>query len=478
MGKHQASETGLKDIAKKNFIFIILSFYVIAAVFTILFFNGTGGDGDSILHFLFAKFAFQHPELFFNHWAKPIYVLLVSPFAQFGFTGVKVFNSTASLFTIFFTYKTAQKLNLKNATVSAIILIFSPLYFVLTFSGLTEPLFALFVIISLYLTLKHKYISASIIVSFLPFVRSEGLIILGIFGLYFLWKKQWKILPLLLVGHIVYSITGFFVYHDFLWIFDRIPYARLSSTYGSGKPFHFVTNLITITGVPIYILFWFGFVSIIIKLIKKKISSEIFILVFLGFLSFFIAHSLFWYLGIFNSMGLIRVMISIIPLVAIISLLGFDLLTENIFRNNKSVKLVAQGIFITYILIFPFTSNPSAIHWKSEMNLSVDQQAVNEVASYIQKNLGTNHRFVYAHPYLSKALNIDHFDVNKRIELTKDYMKKTKQGDIIIWENWFAVVEQDISKKSLDDNAGLTKLFHLNTTDKNRKIIYSVYKRK
>ncbi len=147
-------------IMKNNTIYIVLFIYAIIATLTIIFFDGTGDGGDSIQHYLFAKFAPLHPQLFFNHWAKPVYVLLVSPFAQFGFIGVKIFNAIVSLLTIFFTFKIAQKLNLKNAIMGAVILIFSPLYFALTFSGLTEPLFALFISISIYAILKHKYIAA------------------------------------------------------------------------------------------------------------------------------------------------------------------------------------------------------------------------------------------------------------------------------------------------------------------------------
>ena len=88
----------------KNIIYIVLFIYIVIAVLTIIFFNGTGDAGDSIYHYLFAKYAPIHPELFFYHWAKPVYVLLASPFAQFGFTGIKIFNALVSLTTIFLTY--------------------------------------------------------------------------------------------------------------------------------------------------------------------------------------------------------------------------------------------------------------------------------------------------------------------------------------------------------------------------------------
>ncbi|MCB2206941.1 MAG: hypothetical protein KQH67_01485 [Bacteroidetes bacterium] len=463
---------------KNRLISILLVFYAVIATLTILFFDGTGDAGDSIHHYLFARYAPIHPELYFNHWAKPVYVLLASPFSQFGFVGVKIFNVIVSGLTIYFTYLISQKLQLRNAIISAVILISIPLFFVLTFSGLTEPLFALFISIGLYALLQNKYITAAVIISFLPFIRSEGLIILGIFALYFLIQKKWKFIPWLLFGHIVYSVAGFFVYHDFFWIFNKIPYAHLSSTYGSGELFHFVEELIYVLGVPIYVLFWLGIISIVWKTIKKKVSYEIFILVFLGFLAFLVAHSLFWYLGIFNSMGLLRVFIGVVPLMAIISLMGLNLITEEIFKNNKIAKRVIQGLFIVYVLIFPFTSNPAAINWKKDLNLSADQQSALRVADFIDQHKNADQRFIFAHPYLSEVLHLDHFDVNQRLELTNDIINQTKKGDIIIWENWFAVVEHDVKKESLDGNSEFVNIYNSNITDDGREIIYAVYQRK
>ena len=75
-------------------------------------FNGTGDDGDSIFHFLYAKYALTHPELFLHHWAKPVFVFLASPFAQFGFMGIKTFNVLLSLGSIWMVEKELNQLNL------------------------------------------------------------------------------------------------------------------------------------------------------------------------------------------------------------------------------------------------------------------------------------------------------------------------------------------------------------------------------
>ncbi len=463
---------------KNNQIFALLFVYAIAATFIIVFFDGTGDAGDSILHYQFAKFAPLHPKLFFNHWAKPVYVLLACPFAQFGFIGVKIFNTIVSLLTIFFTFKIAQKLNIDNAIIGAVILIFSPLSFVLTFSGLTEPLFALFISIGLYTLLVGKPIISCLIISFLPFVRSEGLIIIGVFCLYFLLKREWRLLPFLLFGHVVYSIAGLFVFNDLFWVFNKIPYASLSSTYGHGELSHFVKQLTYVIGVPIHILFWVGVITIIWKSIKKKIAIEVQTIVFTGFFSFFIAHSLFWYFGVFNSMGLKRVLIGVCPLIAIIALIGFNFLTDEIFKSKRIPKLISQCVLIVYILIFPFTANPAAIKWEREMNLSKDQQSALKIAEFIAKNRDPNQCFVFSHPYLSEVLKIDPFDIKKRVVLNNNFMNHIRPGDIVIWENWFAMVENGVTKDFLDNNTDLINLYNLNVWDKGREIIYSVYKKR
>jgi len=462
---------------RNSYIYFVLAAFAIAAIFMIVMFDGTGDSGDSIMHYLFAKYAPDHPFLFFDHWAKPVYVLMASPFAQFGFTGIKIFNAIITFFTIYFTYMIAVKLNITSPYMVAFILLFSPLYFVLTFSGLTEPLFALFISCSIYAVFKNKYVIASILISFLPFVRSEGLIFIPVFALYFLYAKKWLPLAFLLTGHVVYSFLGYFVFNDFLWVFNKIPYAHLSSIYGSGSLFHYVGHLIYVVGVPIYILFAAGIIKLILLLIKKEASTELYILVFIGFLAFFIAHSLFWYLGVFNSMGLSRVFIGIIPLIALIALLGYNFITEDIMGKNKLIKVITHVVLIVYIIIFPFTSNPASVDWKNDFRLTKDQQLAKIVSDSIVNSIGKDHRFVYTHPYLSEVLKIDHFDSKKRVEITNEYLNHIKKGDLIIWENWLSVVERGITKEMLDSIPDLHHLFEIKDVDDGRDIHYSVYQK-
>lgn len=460
---------------KNKLVYIVLFLFVLLSVFIILNFNGTGGVGDSVLHYLYAKYAPTHPELYFNHWAKPLFTLLSSPFAQFGFAGMKVFNSIASLFCIFFTFKIAEQLGLKNALLSAVFLIASPLFLLLTYSGLTEPLFALFVAAGTFYALKKQHVLAAIIISFLPFVRSEGLFFIGVLGLYLLLKKDWKTIPLLITGHLVYSIVGYFEYKDLLWVFTKIPYTDMNDNYGSGKLTHFASQLIFVLGVPVYILFWLGIVKLGWDSIKRKTKMETTILIGLGFMVFFVAHTLFWYLGKFNSMGLKRVFIGIAPLMAILALMGFNFITEQLLKNKKIPKLILQSAFLAYVFIFPFVSNPASPRWKERLALTGSQKCALKIADYFESHPVEKTRFIFIDPYLSEALKIDHFDSKIRVELNAGQLEALNTGELIVWENWFSIVERGITKQSLDNDPRLEFMFDSNVWD-NRDIEYSVYK--
>ena len=217
----------MKRMPRKRLVLFYYLFFAFAAIFSIIYFDGTAHEADSITHYLYAKFAFDHPQLFLNHWAKPVFVLLASPFAQLGFVGMKIFNSILAFLNFMLIYRVALRLKYRNPHLSIFFLIFCPLYFVVIFSGMTEILFATFVLSGIYLVLRNKLAYAAILISFLPFVRSEGLIFLGLFAVYFILSKNWKYIFYLVVGHVIYAIAGVFVFNNALWVFTDIPYASI-----------------------------------------------------------------------------------------------------------------------------------------------------------------------------------------------------------------------------------------------------------
>lgn len=430
---------------KQWIIFSVL--YWILSLIILLNFNGTGQEADSINHFLYAQYAPIHPELYLNHWAKPLFTLFASPFAQFGFIGIKLFNILCAYGASYFTFKIVSKLRIKQAILAPLFYFIFPLSFLTTFSGLTEPLSALMLLGAIYLFQHKNYLICAVLISFTPFVRSEGLIFLLVFALFFLYRKNWKALAFLSVGHIIYSLVGLFHYQDILWVFTKIPYAHLSSHYGGGSLFHFAEKLNYMMGVPLLVFFILGVVRVLVGWKRMKTETQ---LIMILFLSFFVAHSLFWYLEIFNSMGLKRVFATITPLMAIVALFGFDLF------NKIQLNLVRKSLMVislVIIFVFPFTSNPAAVDW-SDLNLSDAQENATSVATYLKETENLNNRSIYTDPFLSHALKIDPFNGKKHQILAQNnsiVSPTLKKGDLVIWDNWHSVVDYGVTPDMLAD---------------------------
>lgn len=422
-------------------------------------FDGTGGNGDSVYHYLYSKYSWQNNSLFFNHWAKPFFTIVTSPFAQFGFVGIKLFNVLASSISVLFTYRIAKHFNLKFAYLVFIPLFFAPLFFRTSMSGLTEPLSALMLTAFILLWLKEKNTSAIILVSFLPFVRSEGLIMMGVIFAFLLWTKQWKYIPLLLIGHIVIALIGLLYYSSILWVFNETPYAHLSSVYGVGNWMHFVNQLYFCLGPFTYIFLIVGLVKELFQLFSKKekptFYNEKLFLVYGIFMAFFVAHSAFWALGIFNSMGLNRVFVTVFPLIALISLDGLNTLSDVLPNKIKNVvPLSILGLTIVFSLI----GNPASIDFKNDLNLDASQKLVKEkVVPYLLDKY-PNHMYMSGDIAVTFFANKNIFDPKEGM-LLYDYKPQEllDSNFVFIWDPWFAKVEGRLELEEINASSNLKR---------------------
>lgn len=450
----------------------ILSAQVLIIAYLLVQFDGVGLEADSITHFLFAKYAPVHPHLYFDHWAKPLFTLLASPFAQFDMIGIKIFNCLNALFTSVLLYKILQKQNVHLPFSASFLYFCFPLFYTVSFTGLTEPLAALVITMAIYLYQSEKLMLSAILISFYPFIRSEGLIFIILFLLVFLIRKQWKPSLALLTGSMVYGFIGLLYYDSPLWVFTSIPYTKSNLLYGHGDWFHFFEKLIYILGVPGLILFAAGFIIQLLKLNRKDFLQTQWLILY-AFLSFFMAHVIFWKYGLFNSLGLHRVMGSILPLMALIASSSL-----HFFHSAIKNKIITHSItfgLAAYLVIFLFTSNPASINWQGEMNLSKNQNFTKEISSRVGAQMKENSRLIYNDNFISLSLNIDHFDENKRLNLYHSNLSKMKSGDFILWDSWHSKYESDVSQEFLDDHPSYTLLFSAVGDDPKKPLEYRVY---
>lgn len=451
-----------KPLSESTILFCLLP-ALFAMFFCLSFFaEATYDSGDGIRHYLVSRYSWKHPELFVYSWGKPFFTALSSPFSQFGMIGANVFNIICAIASSFICFKLAKKLNLKYPFLVIVFLCFTPIYFPTINSGLTEPLFGLVLILSIYLIFDKKFFWATLLVSFLPFVRSEGYLFFPLFIAVLIFRNKWKYFPMLAFGTVFYTIAGSFHYKDILWLIHQNPYKGLNyNIYGHGEFLHFIKEYKPILGVTIGLLFLFGLLAAFIFLIQKRklayketetntFTFEEHFLIYGSFLAYFFAHTVFWWKGMGSSLGLIRVMAGIIPCSALICLRGFNFIMLPLFIKNKLIEWSIIIIIPSYIIYSCF--NCDFFPYK----LNSETAVLKEVADWYKTSPFVNKKVYYLYPYLAEALDVDAFDENKVGELWGLYPSLKEWGPsvipdstLIIWDGHFGPNEGAIPLEKL-----------------------------
>jgi hypothetical protein len=414
--------------------------------------NGAYGGADNIAHFRIARFAFHYPRLFFDHWGKPVFTLLMAPAAQFGFKATQILNVIIGLATLFLSVQVLKNCEIRFNPAYLFFVAFAPMYFLLMQSCLTEVLLSFTLVLAIWLFQKDKFGLAAVLLSFLPFIRTEAVVVIPFFLTAFIWQKKYYTIPLLITGSLFYSITGYFVYGDLLWIIHQMPYSAGKSVYGHGGLFDFVRSYHEIIGRPFAIFLIPGTLVWSWQILKnfnpKTRNFWVFVLVTGSWMTYFAAHSFVWWKGTGSSLGLIRVMAGIIPLAAIPAVIGLNWLIDKIKIPMAGYLLVA-GVIIWQVII-PFRQFPLPFRWERP------QQLMAQTADYV-KDMEKNKIF-YFDPFLIHFLKMDPFDQklsNWGVADKNQPSNSMEINDILVWDAHFGPNESGVQLQKLMDDPKL-----------------------
>ncbi len=417
----------------------LLAVFFLASVVVIFNTENSFGGGDPFSHFKMAYWGWKYPRLLFDSWGKPAYTILVSPFAQLGMNFARMYNVLMGLLTAFFSWKLARELKLNNAWMVVLLVLFTPIYFSLMFAALTEVTFSMLLILSLLLFFQRKYFWSAVVISFLPLVRTEGVVLFPIFLLAFSLKKQWKALPFFTVGFFLISWLGRPFYHSFWWLITDMPYkGGAADIYGHGNLFHFIDQTGGILGYPIAGLFCVGLVAGLWFWIRKdrfQMNQRFYFLLLIpgSYLLFLAAHSFVWWKGIGNSLGLIRVIGAVTPLAAIMALSGFDVLAD-VFSKYRKTIVAVSALLLLWIIYAGATTH------RDGFEMSKPQQILTRACNYLKQNDLDKYKIYYFSSYIPYRLGIDPYDnqhSSEGIPHTQKISNAIPEGSIIVWDAHF-----------------------------------------
>lgn len=453
------------------FIFYtLLSVSAAMLVYVSLFSKSHYEGSESIYHYFHSAAILDHPDVALNHWGKPLFIALSAPFTYFGVKGVMIFNSLVMLLSTYFSFKLGRRLGFKFAFPLVIFVLFSPVYFKFSQSCLTEPLFGLVAISSAYFFICEKYKLSAILISFIIYSRSEGMLFIPIYGFALILRRQYKTLPFLLTGFLFYSIVGVFIGKGFLWYYFDYPYKAVVEGYGKGPFWNWFTNQELITGTPfsIYITASF-FLLIIISLINfksifNKSNTVLLTLVTIPAVIYIFGHSYLWYKGLSASIGLFRIVGGVIPLLAIIALYGIDKLVKLLSITEKSNYIsIAFLLFLCFTMVnFTFRGKKSIIlEQPSEL-----EKTVLKSIEWLDKNGYSDRKMYTFQAHYILYYGGDHFDkfnsnVRNGVDNRKHPHDQLDIPDLLIYDSKFSPLEGGLFLKNIDT-----------TYLKSRKIFY------
>src|ERR1041384_5751607 len=168
-------------------------------------------EADDCTHFLMARFAFREPHYLINVWGRPFCTAIYAFGASIGDrqTGLTAARFTSLLMALTIataTYRIAVNQGYRRPVLAFLFVLAQPLFFLHSFSVLTEIPFAFLIVLAFWTYQKQEFLAMTVLAGLLPLSRPEGFgfLLLAAFALVVHRRWVWLLLlptPLLLWNH-------------------------------------------------------------------------------------------------------------------------------------------------------------------------------------------------------------------------------------------------------------------------------------
>lgn len=404
--------------------------------------------GDGVLHYQMARYAWEHPELLLDHWGKPLFTLLASPFAQLGHWGMTLFNAVCFTLTCWAADRMLRDAAPWTRWLFAPALLLAPAYGTMVLEGMTEVLFGLLCTVTLVGLYTGHVRTAVIVASLLPFARPEYVSVWPLLLLWLAWQRQWSAMPLLLAGHAVYALVGAAVLGEPFWAFTRDPYTGAEVIYGSGTPWHFVEQLDAVYGWPLLVLAALALpAALLLRPMdpdKERERRTLWLLAFLPVLGILVVHSILWWQGAKGSLGLTRVLATAAPLLVMFALWMVGRAWRRMTGGLWAMQLMGALVVVAYgiaaaqalVQVQPLPVQAGAY-----------QRFMDRVGVAVGEKAAHYGSVIAFHPYVAYRAGLDPFDL-QRVQRSLPG-NGVQQGDLLVWDAHFGPNEGGVPLEQL-----------------------------
>jgi len=290
-------------------------------------------EADAVTHYMFARAAWEEPGYLVSVWGRPVVKLLhVLPAHFAGVQGVRMTSLALALACALLTWRIAVGQGLRRPAVAVIFLLVQPLFFLHSFSELTELPFATMIAAAFYCYQRQWFGPMALLCAVSPACRPEGfgflLAAAAVLALHGRWL--WLItlpLPLLAwswAGHLLDPREGVAWY---AWLKAAWPYSG-DSVYGRGHLLWFVGLLPIIVSPLVTPFLLIGIARLRPVGLLYDLQTRCRVAAMLLAVGVLIVHSLLWSAGKMASNGEVRYMLIVAPFWAITAAWGYQWVVE------------------------------------------------------------------------------------------------------------------------------------------------------
>ncbi len=339
---------------------ILIAFAATALIYLKLS-PGTYQD-DDLDHYFMARAAFQHPAFLIDSWGRPAFTILYALPAQLGFTAVRVMTILIALLTGWITGRTARRLGFRSPALVTGLTLWQPLFLILSFSALVEPLAALGLAALLYFMAAGRPGRAALVMGLLPVARLELAVLAPLVAVWLVRAPggapgaggvarpaRFRLLHLALLAAplVAWALIGAVVHGDPAWMGNVIAGGTRPLT--STGPAHYFRNLISVTGPVVFLGLFLGAAVLATpgEGARPKQAG------LFGLVLFVTLAALTWdRLPIGGSIGFLRHLIVLAPIGALLTAAGVEALTREMAPPRRALFLAAGIVCITVTALF------------------------------------------------------------------------------------------------------------------------------
>lgn len=307
---------------------------------------------------MYCRFVLQALPITVRTWHRPIPQWLFTLPAQFGHTFTMFFALSISVCLLFITYRIAKLKGIRHAEWAVLLVGLQPMLFDLSYACMTELPTAFIITLSYLYYLKEKHGWSLAIASAAILCRTEMYLFAGLMFFVYVRKREWKILPLVLLGPLLWIASTTIISGDVMTFFrEWSKFSNLTKFIPGVSVTHYLENLHIAFGYAQLAFFAAGVVFIAIA----KRNAEFGILY--GTIALTIVIHTLAGAEMFHwtaSIGELRYMAVVGPFFGIISVYGFSEIIDKIKRPNLQLVF---SILVLGAVVFNCTLTTHPRRW-------------------------------------------------------------------------------------------------------------------